>query len=175
MKILSFDLELNQAKSGPKIIEIGSCVGDTQTKEIIDEFQAIINPNEILERKIIELTGISQEMVDNGISLINAYTNMINMAEKHGCQKMPLTWGCGDLPALKSELPENAKRYFGHRELDAKTVYQSYQIAKEGKVQSGLSKSMKKLGLNFIGTQHRALDDAKNTFFIYMELIDKFK
>lgn len=175
MNILSFDLELNQAASGAKIIEIGACVGNVSTKEIVDEYTAIVNPDEKLEEKIISLTGITQDMVDSGVSLLDAYEGMIKMAVKYGCLRMPLTWGCGDLPSLKSELPAHATRYFGRRELDAKTIYQSYQIAKNGKIQSGLAKSMGKLGLNFKGTQHRATDDAKNTFVIFCALLNQFK
>lgn len=175
MKILSFDLELNQAISGAKIIEIGACVGDLQTREIIEEYTAIVNPNEQLEEKIIALTGITQDMVDNGVTLLEAYEGMIKMAIQHDCLRMPLTWGCGDLPALKTELPSQATRFFGRRELDAKTLYQAYQLAKNDKIQSGLAKSMTKLGLNFKGIKHRATDDAKNTFVIFCALLDTFK
>jgi len=38
MNILSFDLELNQASSGAKIIEIGACVGNLKNREIIDSY-----------------------------------------------------------------------------------------------------------------------------------------
>jgi len=175
LNIISFDLELNQAASGAKIIEIGACVGNMGNKDIIDEYTAIVNPNEQLEERIIALTGITQAMVDGGTTLLNAYEGMIKMAIKHDCLRMPLTWGCGDLPDLKAELPEHATRYFGRRELDAKTLYQCYQIAKNDKVQSGLAKSMTKLGLNFKGTKHRATDDAKNTFLIFCALLDEFK
>ncbi len=175
VKILSFDLELNQAISGAKIIEIGACVGNPETREIIEEYTAIVNPHEQLEEKIIALTGITQDMVDNGVTLLDAYEGMIKMAIRHDCLRMPLTWGCGDLPDLKTELPSRATRFFGRRELDAKTLYQSYQIAKNDKIQSGLAKSMTKLGLNFKGTKHRATDDAKNTFVIFCALLDNFK
>lgn len=175
LKIISFDLELNQATSGAKIIEIGACVGDVTTREILDEYTAIVNPNERLEERIIALTGITQTMVDGGVTLLDAYEGMIKMAIRHDCLRMPLTWGCGDLPDLKAELPVHATRYFGRRELDAKTLYQCYQIAKNDKMQSGLAKSMVKLGLNFKGTKHRATDDAKNTFVIFCALLDKFK
>ena len=100
MNIISFDLELNQAASGAKIIEIGACIGNMVTREIIDEYTAIVNPNEQLEQKIIDLTGITQAMVDNGVSLLDAYEGMIKMAMRHDCLRMPLTWGCGDLPDL---------------------------------------------------------------------------
>lgn len=114
-------------------------------------------------------------MVDSGVSLVEAYEGMIKMAITHSCLRTPLTWGCGDLPTLKSELPSDATRYFGRREIDSKTLYQCYQIASNGKLQSGLAKSMLQLGLNFVGTKHRALDDAKNTFSIFCALLDKFK
>lgn len=174
MNILAFDLELNQATTGAKIIEIGACVGNLQTRDIIDEYFAIVNPQETMVEQIITLTGITQEMVDSGVSILEAYEGMIKMALKHACIKMPLTWGCGDLPCLKSALPQEASKYFGRREIDAKTLYQCYQIAHDGKVESGLAKSMQQIGLTFAGRQHRALNDAKNTFIIFAELLQKF-
>lgn len=61
MNILSFDLELNQAATGEKIIEIGACVGNTQNREIIDEYFAIVNPHEIMEQKILILPALLKE------------------------------------------------------------------------------------------------------------------
>ena len=43
MKILSFDLELNQDPSGAKIIEIGACIGETSTSEVLEVFSISIS------------------------------------------------------------------------------------------------------------------------------------
>jgi len=114
-------------------------------------------------------------MVGNGVALLDAYEGMIKLATDYACMQMPLTLGCGGLPALRAGLPASVTRYFGQHDLDVKTIYQSYQLARGEKIQSGLAKSMVKLGLNFKGIKHRATDDAKNTFVIFCNLWDRFK
>ena len=174
MKFLSFDLELNQAKTGAKIIEVGACIGDTVTCEILETYNCIVDPFEKLEQKIINLTGITQTEVEQGHSISQAYLGMKNMASKHGCMRMPLVWGTGDGNAIRSELPKEIKWIFGRRELDVKAVYQAYQVANDGEIQAGLNNAMENLGLNFQGKIHRATNDAVNTFFIFCELLQRF-
>lgn len=173
MKVFSFDLELNQAKTGAKIIEFGACIGETETKQVIDQYSCIVNPEEILEPKIIALTGISQDAVNAGTTIVNAYNGMVAMVNRYECLRTPIVWGCGDGFALKKELPREARWIFGRRELDVKAIFQAYLLAVDGRVrQSGLAKSLHKFGVKFAGTPHRAKDDAINTFFIFCKLLD---
>lgn len=175
MKILSFDLELNQDPSGAKIIEIGACVGDTATGEVLESYSAFVNPQQKLVEEIIVLTSITQQQVDLAGTLQEAYLGMEAMAKKHDCQRMPIVWGAGDGYALKRELGASIPWSLGRRELDVKAVFQAYQMAKEEKVQAGLAKALTRLGLAFKGRKHRAIDDAINTFVIYYALLKKFK
>jgi inhibitor of KinA sporulation pathway (predicted exonuclease) len=175
MKILSLDLELNQAVSGAKIIEIGACIGDLATGEIVEKYSKFVNPEELLVDFIIKLTSITQEEVDQAGTLVDAYLGMEDMARRHECMHLPLVWGIGDGAAIRKELPLGVKWNFGRRELDVKAVFQSYQMASGGKVQAGLAKAMTHLDVNFIGRKHRADDDAVNTFIIFRELIKRFK
>ena len=175
MRILSLDLELNQdPSSGPKIIEIGACVGDISTGEVIESYSAFVNPRQKLLNHIIKLTSITQEQVDNGLTLEDAYLGMEALARKYDCLTMPIVWGMGDGHALRQELPAHIEWAFGRRELDVKAVFQAYQMAFAQKVQAGLAKAMTRLGLTFKGKKHRAIDDAINTFIIYCELIKRF-
>lgn len=93
MKILSFDLELNQDPTGAKIIEIGACIGETSTGEIFDSYSAFVNPQQTLIEEIILLTSITQADVDSAGTLEAAYKGMIEMAGKHDCLRMPIVWG----------------------------------------------------------------------------------
>lgn len=174
MKILSFDLELNQDPSGAKIIEIGACIGDVATGEILDSYSAFVNPQQALIPEIIALTSITQADVDAAGTIVDAYKGMVEMAVKHDCQRMPIVWGAGDGHALRAELPVEVAWSFGRRELDVKAVFQAYQMAKEAKIQAGLAKALTRFGLAFKGKKHRAIDDAINTFIIYHELLRKF-
>ncbi len=174
MKILSFDLELNQDPKGAKIIEIGACVGDIQTGEVLEGYSAFVNPHELLLDYIIQLTSITQAEVDAAGSIEAAYAGMEAMAKRHDCCRMPLVWGAGDGHALRQELPSHVTWSLGRRELDVKAVFQAYQMARGEKVQAGLAKAMTRLGLAFKGRKHRAIDDAINTFSIYCGLLKKF-
>jgi inhibitor of KinA sporulation pathway (predicted exonuclease) len=175
MKILALDLELNQAASGAKIIEIGACIGDIQTGTVLERYSAFVNPHEALEEMIIKLTTITQAQVDAAGTIEEAYLGMVMMAKQYDCLRMPLVWGAGDTHAIKKELPPTCTWKFGRRELDAKTIFQAYQMALEQKVQAGLAKAMTRLDLQFRGTKHRAVDDAVNTFVIFCELLKRFK
>lgn len=175
MKILSFDLELNQDPRGAKIIEVGACVGDTKTGEVLESYSAFVNPHEQLMDIIVQLTSITQADVDSAGNLEEAYQGMLGMAKRHDCATMPLVWGMGDGAALRKELPDHVTWEFGRRELDVKALFQAYQIFKEDKLQAGLSKAMTKFNLGFKGKKHRAIDDAINTFILFHTLIKHFK
>jgi len=174
LKILSFDLELNQDPSGAKIIEVGACIGDIATLEVIESYSAFVNPKEPLLEYIIKLTSITQAQVEAAGTLTDAYRGMEALAARHDCLRLPLVWGFGDGEALRQELPSEVEWSFGRRELDVKAVFQAYEMAKGEKVQAGLAKALTRLGLTFKGRKHRAIDDAINTFLIYGELLKKF-
>jgi inhibitor of KinA sporulation pathway (predicted exonuclease) len=175
MKFLSFDLELNQASTGAKIIEVGACIGETDRREVLTTYSCLVNPHEILEPTIIALTGITQEEVYTGKTIEEAYLGMEKLANYYDCLRMPLVWGCGDGYALRAELSKDTKWNFSRRELDVKAIFQAYQVAIGGKLEAGLSKAMRKVGLTFQGKKHRAKDDAVNTFLIFCELLQKFQ
>jgi inhibitor of KinA sporulation pathway (predicted exonuclease) len=174
MNILALDLELNQDPNGSKIIEIGACCGNTDSGEILEKYTAFVNPHETLQEFIIKLTSITQAEVDAAGTIEEAYLGMEAMAKKYDCQHMPLVWGLGDGIALRKELPKTCVWNFGRRELDVKAVFQAYQMAKGEKIHAGLAKAMTKVGMQFSGKKHRAVDDAVNTFLIYCNLIKRF-
>lgn len=174
MKILSFDLELNQDPSGAKIIEVGACIGDTDTLEVLESYSAFVDPKQPLVEYIIKLTSITQSQVEAGGTLTEAYRGMEALAQQYDCLRMPLVWGIGDGQALRRELPVEVEWSFGRRELDVKAVFQAHEMARGEKVQAGLAKALTRLGLSFKGRKHRAVDDAINTFLIYGELLKRF-
>lgn len=174
MNIIALDLELNQDPKGSKIIEIGACVGNIKTGEVLERYSAFVNPQEQLQEFIIQLTSITQAEVDAAGTLLQAYQGMVALGTRHECLRMPLVWGIGDGHAIRKELPPGTEWLFGRRELDVKAVFQAYQMAKEEKVQAGLAKALTRLGLQFKGKKHRAVDDAVNTFLIYVALLKRF-
>ena len=175
INLLSLDLELNQPSGS--IIQIGAVVGNLASGKILEEYSAYINCGEILDPFIINLTGIKQENVDNGISLFTAYDQLKELHKKYECFRNPLAWGSGDTLCLKKQLhiTDDELFLFGRRWIDVKTVFISYRWANNLSHQAGLSKALSKLDMQFQGRKHSAVSDSLNTFIIYRRLLELFK
>jgi inhibitor of KinA sporulation pathway (predicted exonuclease) len=173
----SLDLELNQPSE--KIISIGAVVGNINTGEILDRFHIFVNPQEELAPFITKLTKIEQSDVDSGVTLIDAYTQLKAIHEKYGSFINPITWGGGDSQKIRKQLEKESYNLsdwcFGRRWIDAKTLFISWRLANGSQVQGGLAKAMTKVGLQFQGQKHNAEDDAKNTFRIYVKMLEILK
>ena len=186
-RFLALDLELNQPSN--KIIQIGACVGDIETREILDTFSVFVNPNEELGycnggendgKTITDLTGITQSDVDNGVNLREAYLQLLDFSKDYNCFINPVTWGGGDSEEIRRQLYEDPNNSdipwaFGRRWIDAKTLFVSWRFANGEPIKGGLARSMLKLGLQFQGRKHDAEDDAINTLLVYFKLLDLLK
>lgn len=180
MILTSLDLELNQPTGS--IIQVGWCIGNTLDGSILERRQIIINLIEAIDPFITKLTGITQEQVNSGDSLREAYRMLSADHVKHKSFMNPLTWGGGDSWELKKQLAAQFTAgeplddwCFGRRWIDAKTLYVSWRIANGKPIQGGLSKAMSRIELQFKGHSHRADWDAYNTFVIYCELLKRLE
>jgi len=182
MLVCALDLEMNQPSQ--KIIEVGYTIGDIYTGEVKLSKGLIVNPHEQLSEFIINLTHISQEMVDIGYELVDAYKEMMKDCETLGVHRQPVVWGGGDVRTLKQQVNEIDSSIlrkdsgiwsFGYTEMNDKNIVQAILGAKKLKTQGGLARSLGKFGLNFKGTKHRAIDDSLNTFLIHVELLKRLQ
>ena len=179
MNVMSLDLELNQPSNS--IIQIGIVIGSTESGAILEQKYWNIFIDEEINPYITTLTGITQDMVNNGIFISDAYKEMTELYNKHNCSLNMVTWGGGDHRALQQQLKKfcdindisDIKWEYGHREFDVKTLFLSFALAQGMKTRSGLAKSMTRVGLNFEGTKHWAVDDAHNTFRLLIFLLKK--
>jgi inhibitor of KinA sporulation pathway (predicted exonuclease) len=173
MKLTVLDLEMNQPSG--KIVQIGAVIGDTVSGDVSHRLRVYVNPDEPINSYITELCGITQDQIDKqGVSLSEAYQMLKQFHLQHSTFMNPVTWGGGDSDYLFNQLDTKDRDDwpFGRRWIDAKTLYVSQTIAKEGKVLSGgLSSVMKRFGLKFIGRKHDAQDDSENTFKIYHHML----
>ena len=165
------------AQPSGRIIQIGAVVGDIDTGKVIDRFSVIVNPNEQLSEFIIGLTGITQDQVDEGITLEEGYWQLCEFHRQYASFINAITWGGGDIEEIKKQM-HNEYGFdstpgwpFGRRWIDAKTIWVSYRIAKGEPIQGGLAKSLTKVGLAFKGRKHNAQDDAENTFYMYCAML----
>ena len=172
-------LDLEMAQPSGRIIQLGMCVGNIRTGQIFDKISVFINPHEKLSQFIMDLTHITQEDVDSGVSLEEGYRKLQKMHEHYLAERNPLTWGGGDSSELIKQLKEENPNFegwcFGRRWIDVKTLFISWRLANEKPIQGGLAKSMIKVGLNFQGAKHNATDDAINTFRMYCKMLEMLK
>lgn len=175
MKLMSLDLEMNQPSGN--IIQIGAVVGNTVTLELEEEFNVYtkLPEGEDVAEYIYKLCGISQNMVKNGTEVPTAYNLLKDFYKANRCNSTVVTWGGGDSWQLYKQSGDVEPNFMGSRWMDVKTVFQTLQIARQRKARSGLSKSMQKMGLRFIGKPHNALDDAKNTLRFYFHMLQLLK
>lgn len=180
----AYDTELDQPNNSqvtdsqvtePKIIQIGVVFFDLHTGENIETKKWYINIGVKLSSFIKSLTGISQEEIDNGTDIKTAYLELVSLIKKHGAITQPVTWGSGDLWALRKEvmplLNKDEKWILGQAELNVKAIFQLYAQLNQIKYRGGLGTSMKKLGLEFEGRAHDALVDAINTKTILLHMV----
>lgn len=186
MNIMSIDAEYNQPSK--KTIQIGVAIFEVSSGNLIESSRMYVNPLEPISDEISALTGITDKDVENGLSIVEAYDEIKKIHKKHKCFRNPLVWGSGanndsqhiyneyleykKIPQDKTFLQE--ENFMGFRVLDVKTIYQSVQIFKNSKHGGGLKESMSKLGLEFEGTSHDALNDAINTFKFWHHLMKEY-
>ena len=175
INLLALDLENN--KPSGSIIQVGCVVGNLASGKILEEYSAYINTGEVIDPFITNLTGIKQEDVDNGISLFTAYEQLKELHTKYESFRNAICWGGGDSIELKKQLhiTDDEIFLFGRRWIDVKTLFISYRWANGESHQAGLAKAMTKLGLQFQGAKHSAKDDARNTWYIFCELLRRIK
>lgn len=159
-----------------KIIQIGAVAGKIKTGEILETFSRMVKIDEPITQFITELTGITQEMNDNGISLLEAYEDLKKFRRRHKCHKQTVAWGNGDTRVLKEQvkalMPEGPDSWwdFGIRFFDTKTIFQAFMLANDISLKAGLAKALERLQMTFIGRPHDAKDDALNTFLVFHRL-----
>ena len=179
---LALDLELNNAQDGstpnPPIIQVGVAIGtwDHYVDNEIITRKWYFNPNEPIYPFITGLTGITDDDVQNKSvthevfaeefgALIKEYKPFVN----------PVTWGGGDSVELKAEMVAISIPfpYFGRRWIDVKTWYVLRMIANGKRPSGGLKSAMGTYKMNFVGTPHRADDDALNTLRLFFNIVDR--
>jgi inhibitor of KinA sporulation pathway (predicted exonuclease) len=175
------DCEFNQPSR--KTIQIGAAIYDVRSGACHDHLDLYVNPYEPITPEITHLTGITDKHVEKAPDIIEAWQILKEFHKKHKCFRNPLVWGSGvrnDSSALHEEYNafqhlqdanwRTEENFMGFRVVDAKTLYQSLMLFENRGYAGGLKESMKKLGLEFEGTAHNALTDARNTWKIWYYL-----
>lgn len=176
MKHIVVDLEMNPIKKQHKeerkickneIIEIGAVALDEDFKEI-DSFKAYIKPqfNDVIERKIVRLTGITNEMVLNAPLFIDALLLFFEWCRNMNDDIIFYQWSDSDLLQIHKEMElknitlSNENIMYIQKWEDVQKEY----VEKLGlERQVSLSNALTFAGVDAVGNLHDALDDARNT------------
>jgi inhibitor of KinA sporulation pathway (predicted exonuclease) len=184
LNYLALDLEMNTLEGTHepgKIIQVGIAIGNLDSyinKENFIEKSWYVDPFEPIYPRITELTGITNDNVANESTHLETIQDEIyNLMQEYKCFTNPVVWGGGDANLFKKEAKEKFGycKVFGHREIDIKTIYSFFQMAKNEKTNSSLKSTLASYKLIFNGTQHRAVDDARNTLSLFFAMILKQK
>lgn len=178
MKYIIVDLEATcwqgKALAPNEIIEIGAVAVD-ENQAIISEFNSFVKPfaSSVLSAFCIELTSITQQMVDNAPyypEAITAFKNWIN--EISGETYCLCSWGFYD----KKQFLQDAKLHGLPTEWLAPHIsikHQHHKI-KPTKRPLGMKAALALEDIPLDGTHHRGIDDARNIAKIFIKHFGKW-
>lgn len=154
-----------------EIIEIGA-VAINEKKEILGEFQTFIKPklNQQLSDFCIELTSITQKMVDDAPYFPEALLQFQNWINHFGKDYFLGSWGFYD----KNQFEKDCLLH----ELDTNWLKNHVNIKfQHAKIRQlpkalGMSAALSYEKLTLEGTHHRGIDDAKNIAKIFIQLFE---
>ncbi|KAF7236468.1 3'-5' exoribonuclease 1 [Varanus komodoensis] len=170
--------EGNQPEFPHEIIEFPIVLLNTRTLEIEDTFQQYVKPeiNPQLSDFCINLTGISQDLVDKAVEFPNVLQNAVDwMKQKELGSRYSysiLTDGSWDMSKFlniqcrisRLKYPSFAKKWINIR----KSYGNFYKVPRS---QTKLSTMLEKLGMDYDGRPHSGLDDSKNIARIAIRML----
>ncbi|XP_063468181.1 ERI1 exoribonuclease 2 isoform X9 [Symphalangus syndactylus] len=174
-----------------KSIEFPAVLLNTSTGQIESEFQAYVQPQEhpILSEFCMELTGIKQAQVDEGVPLkiclsqfckwihkIQQQKNIIfatgvsepSTSEVKSCAFVTWSdWDLGVCLEYECKRKQLLKPVFLNSWIDLRATYKLFYRRKP----KGLSGALQEVGIEFSGREHSGLDDSRNTALLAWKMI----
>jgi ERI1 exoribonuclease 2 len=159
-----------------EIIEIGAVLLDENNKQIA-EYISYVKPEYCrLSKKITKITGITEDKLENAPKVTEALKGLTDIVRDVNNTTL-YTWSDTDIITMKKEI---FTKDIHNSDLD--TLIKNFvDLQKEFDTtiglnkQSNLEKALNLIGIDFEGTAHDALVDAKNTAKIYTSLLDDAK
>jgi len=150
-------------RSKMETIEIGAVLVNDKLEKI-GEFSQFVKPTNIpvLTDFCKKLTTIRQSDVDDAIVLEEALVLLYNFCKQHG-EHTFVSWGGFDYRQLSREAKlKGIKNPMLGKSINYKDIVKN----KTGMKASSITKTLRTLGSDFVGTQHRGIDDALNIYEI---------
>ncbi|NXA24157.1 ERI2 exoribonuclease, partial [Ibidorhyncha struthersii] len=172
-------------------VEFPAVLLNTSTGEIESEFHTYVQPQEhpILSEFCTELTGITQNQVDEGVPLNICLSQFLKWIQKIQKEKKiifssdtpshstteakPCTfvtwtdWDLGVCLQYECKRKQLRKPDILNSWIDLKATYRAFYNRKP----KGLSGALQDLGIAFAGREHSGLDDSRNTAHLAWRLI----
>ena len=143
-----------------EIIEIGAVLVDASSLTPQAEFQTFVKPlrHKLLTPFCSELTTITQADVDRAPRFPQALLKLGEFIK--GKDTLFCSWGGYDRNQLRRDAQHHrVKLPLGERHMNLKEGF-SRRLGESR--QYGTGQALRRLGLSFTGTHHRAIDDARN-------------
>nr|XP_002711856.1 ERI1 exoribonuclease 2 isoform X1 [Oryctolagus cuniculus] len=174
-----------------EIIEFPAVLLNTSTGEIESEFHTYVQPQEhpILSEFCMELTGIKQAQVDEGVPLkicLSQFCKWIHkiqqqkkivfstgVSEPSSSEVQPCTfvtwsdWDLGVCLEYECKRKQLLKPVFLNSWIDLRATYKLFYRRKP----KGLSGALQEVGIEFSGREHSGLDDSRNTALLAWKMI----
>ena len=158
------------SKTAAEIIEVGAVLysfhAPLLTVDTSPTFHRHIKPQIVstLTKFCTNLTGITQEQVDNGISFEEMLQQWIAFLTEHNCTPSKVlfaSWTDFDIKQLRREVTRSKGTLLDFPySIDLQKAYKTTQ--KNSGIKS-VTKALADQNLEFIGREHCAIDDAYNT------------
>lgn len=151
-----------------EIIEIGALKIDARSTREVDVFQSFVRPvrNPKLSAFCTQLTHITQKQVDAAqrfAAVLREFAAWLGDPS----DVLFCSWGDYDREQLQQDCAFHQLPYpFDAQHVNLKKMFSDYRNSKA----MGVHRALKALGMNFEGTAHRGLDDARNIARIYRRM-----
>lgn len=167
---LVIDLEATCSNDGSiareemEIIEIGAVMFSRSKMAVVEEFGTLIKPtrNPILSDFCKELTTITQNKVCEAPEFKEAFgqfTEWYNTFDPKNNKILFSSWGNYDKNQLLRDCAFHGVKYPFAKHLNIKKYF---SFVHNRRKQVGTTKALRSIGLEFEGTHHRGIDDARN-------------
>ncbi|MFT4689667.1 MAG: exonuclease domain-containing protein [Verrucomicrobiia bacterium] len=149
-----------------EVIEIGAVAVDAGSGVMLGEFQSFVRPvrHGVLTSFCRELTSIAQDQVDSADRFPTVNSQLSDWLRSFPDHDF-CSWGFYDLRQLEQDCEfHSVESAFqcGHR-----NVKIEFSEAMGTRKKFGVGTALRRLGLEFDGTPHRGIDDARNIARIY--------
>lgn len=152
-------------------IELGLVVVDQQERQVVDSFQSFIRPR--LHRTLTpfckQLTTIGQRDIDAAQGFIDVMARLSVFADRYDDSAW-LSWGNYDATQIRRDGHINGITSI----LDTMTHFnvKDWFEKVHGQRPGSLKSCVERLGIEWVGTYHRGIDDARNVAAIVLHLLE---